>query len=223
MAQFTIREVEGMRQVQIDIDNETVRARRGALSNLRGAITLTPRLPNGGDIFRSLFTSEARIRPYYDGRGQILLQPTLGGYHVMDVNPGEHWILEPGTYWSSEGSVELGFAREPAWASLWVGDSFLSWKSTLLGHGKVVINAPGPVETIDINDSELRVQGRIVLGRTSGLRFSSKAAARWPRSYISGQKRMRVFSGTGKALVCWVPYWNERLYRTIAEQNEETR
>ena len=40
MANFSIREVEGMRQIQIDIDNETVRARRGALSNMRGDIQL---------------------------------------------------------------------------------------------------------------------------------------------------------------------------------------
>jgi hypothetical protein len=30
MAKFTIREVEGMRQVRLDIDDEVVRARRGA-------------------------------------------------------------------------------------------------------------------------------------------------------------------------------------------------
>ena len=29
MAEFTVREVEGMRQVRIDIRDETVRARRG--------------------------------------------------------------------------------------------------------------------------------------------------------------------------------------------------
>ena len=40
MANFSICEVEGMREIQIDIDNETVRARRGALSNMRGNIQL---------------------------------------------------------------------------------------------------------------------------------------------------------------------------------------
>jgi hypothetical protein len=36
MAEFSIREMEGMRQIRIDIYKETVRARRGALSNMRG-------------------------------------------------------------------------------------------------------------------------------------------------------------------------------------------
>lgn len=209
-----------MRQVRIDISDETVRARRGALSTMQGEVVMTPRLPGAGDIFRSFFTAEGRIRPYYTGTGSILLQPSLGGYHLLDVLPGERWILEPGAYWASEGSVALGMMRERAWSSLWAGDGLLSWKSTVSGAGKVAINAPGPVETVPIEESEVRVQGRLVLGRTDGLRFSSRAPSSWPRSMISGQRRLRAFSGTGRALVCWVPYWNERLYRTIAEQAE---
>ncbi len=221
MAEFVIREVEGMRQVRVEIDDETVRARRGALSNMRGQITLTPRLPTAGDLFRACFTSEARIRPYYTGSGSILLQPSLGGYHVLDVAPGEHWILEPGVYWASEGSVALGLHREPMWPSLWARDGLLSWKTTLAGQGRVAINAPGPVETVDVEDSELRVQGRLVLGRTSGLKFNSARAAAFPRHLISGQRRLRVFAGTGKALVCWTPYWNQHIYNRMTGEDIE--
>ena len=79
----------------------------------------------------------------------------------------------------------------------------------------MAINAPGPVETVDVADGELRVQGRLVLGRTDGLKFSSQRAAAFPRNLISGQRRLRVFTGTGKALVCWTPYWNEHLYKQM--------
>lgn len=121
MAEFSIREVEGMRQIRIDIRDETVRARRGALSNMRGRITMTPRLPGLRDFRASLFTHEARIRPYYQGTGSILLQPTLGGYHLLRVQPGERWILEPGAFWASEGQTVLGFTREPIWSSFGPG------------------------------------------------------------------------------------------------------
>jgi hypothetical protein len=135
MAEFAVREVEGMRQVMIDLRDETVRARRGALSNMRGAITLTPKLPRLRDVFRSIFTDEARIRPYYDGTGSILLQPSLGGYHVLDLGGFEEWILEPGVYWASEGSVELGLFRERLFPSLWAGDGLFPFKTTLRGRG----------------------------------------------------------------------------------------
>ncbi len=222
MAKFSIREVEGMRQVRVDIHNETVRARRGAMSNLRGKVSLTPRLPGLGDMFRSMFTKEAVIRPYYSGTGSILLQPSLSGYHVIDVIEGERWILEPGVYWVSEGSIELSMYREPFWAGLWAGDGPFTWKTTLSGHGRVAINAPGPVETVEINDGDMRVQGRLVLGRTDGLKFSSRRSAPFPRHFISGQHRLRVFSGTGKALVCWSPYWNEHLLKSVTGEEGDS-
>jgi uncharacterized protein (AIM24 family) len=218
MAEFTVREVEGMRQVRIDLRDETVRARRGALSNLRGDIVMTPRLPRIGDIFRSFFTNEARIRPFYAGTGSILLQPSLGGYHVFAVE-GEQWILEPGVYWASEGGVELGLHRERIFPSLWAGDGLLVWKTTVGGQGRVAINAPGPVEVVDVSDTELRVQGRLVLGRTEGLSFQSKRPTTFLRSFISGQRRLRVYRGTGKALVCWTPYWNQHMYQRMTGED----
>ena len=221
MAEFTQREIEGMRQVVIDIAGESVRARAGALSNMRGRIEFTPRLPGPGDLWRAIFTSEARVRPWYSGTGTILLQPSLSGYHVFDVAEGERWVLEPGVYWASEGDVTLGLAREPIFASLWAGDGLLNWKTTLAGHGRVAINAPGPVETLDI-DGELRVQGRLVLGRTDGLRFRSVRSARFPRNFISGQKRMRLFEGRGRVMVAWTPYWNQYMYTRMTGEDIET-
>jgi uncharacterized protein (AIM24 family) len=221
MAEFTIREVEGMRQVRIDMRDETVRARRGAMSTLRGTITLTPRLPSAGDVFRAIFTSEARVRPFYAGTGSILLQPSLGGYHVLQVDPGEQWILEPGVYWASEGGVALGLYRERLFPSLWAGDGLFPWKTTVSGEGMVAMNAPGPVETVDVADGELRVQGRLVLGRTTGLKFSSQRSAAFPRNLISGQRRLRVYAGTGKALVCWTPYWNQHMYERLTGEGIE--
>jgi uncharacterized protein (AIM24 family) len=220
VAEISIHEVEGMRQVRLEIRNETVRARKGALSNMHGDIALTPRLPRVRDLFRSFFTQEGTIRPFYHGTGSIQLQPSLGGYHLLDVVPGERWILEPGVFWACEGAVELGMHRDPFWASLWAGDGFFSWKTTLTGHGRVAINAPGPVEVVDIGTTDMKVQGRLVLGRTEGLRFSSRRPASFLRSYISGQERLRVYSGTGKALVCWTPYWNEQLLKSVAREPE---
>jgi uncharacterized protein (AIM24 family) len=221
MADFAAREIEGMRQVVVTLNDETVRARRGAMSTMSGRITLIPRLPSPGDMFRSIFSREARVRPFYTGTGSVLLQPSLGGYHVLDVKESERWILEPRVYWASEGNVRLGLTREPLFASLWAGDGLFNWKTTLQGAGRVAINTPGPVETIEIQDGEMRVQGRLVLGRTDGLKFSSQRSATFPRNLISGQKRLRVFSGTGKLLICWTPYWNQFMYERMTGEGIE--
>lgn len=215
MANFTIRDVEGMRQVRIDIDNESVRARKGAMSNTRGQIKLTPRVPGVMDAIRSIYNDEARVRPWYSGTGTILLQPSLGGYHLLDVAEGEKWVLEPGVYWASEGTVRLGIHRDPLWTSYYLGDGFFNWKTGITGHGRMAINTPGPVEVVDIKDGQFRAQGRIILGRTAGLKFLSARPATFPRNWISGQKRLRVFEGTGKVLVCFTPFWNDYMYKMM--------
>lgn len=212
MADFLIREVEGMRQVQVKVQDETVRARYGALSNMRGDISMTPRLPSVEDLVRGVFNNETSIRPYYNGTGTISLQPTLSGYHILEVNEGDRWILEPGVFWAGEGTVELGVHRDPFWPSFLAGDGLFAWKTTLAGHGRVAIRAPGPVETIEFDDSRISFQGRLVLGRSDGVKFYSQRPAPFPRSLISGQRRLRIFEGTGKALVSWTPYWNEHMY-----------
>ena len=217
MAKFEVRNIEGMRQVQIDLENETVRAARGAMSNFSGDISFTPKLPTTGEIFRSVFARESRIRPFYTGTGSIMLQPSVAGFHVFDIEPGDTWVLEPGEYWASEASVQLGLHREPFFSSLWAGDGPFSWKTTVSGEGRVAINAPGPVEEIEVDDGELRVQGHLVLGRTSGLMFKSVRSARFPRNFISGQKRLRLYEGTGRALVSWTPYWNEFLHSRMTD------
>ncbi|MCX7301163.1 MAG: AIM24 family protein [Rhodobacterales bacterium] len=221
MADFTIRDIEGMRQVQIEIRDETVRARKGAMSNMRGKIKLTPRLPGGGDVIRALFVREPAIRPYYTGTGSILLQPSHGGYHVLDVVEGDQWILEPGVFWACEGDVRLGMKKERFWPSFWSGDGFFPWKTVLTGQGRAVINAPGPVETVDLEDETLNVQGRLILGRTSGLRFTARRPSTFFRSMISGQQLLRSYSGKGKALVCWTPYWNERLLKSLESLDDD--
>lgn len=215
MAEFTIRNVEGMRQVSIRIHEETIRAAHGALSNMNGNIRFTPRLPNVADVFRGIFTRESRIRPFYQGTGTIYLQPSLRGFHVFDNEQGDRWILERGVYWASEGSIKLGMTKDPLWASLWAGDGLFPWKTTISGPGRVAINAPGPVEELRVKDGAIKVQGRLVLGRTKGLKFRSQRAASFPRNFISGQDRLRVYEGTGKLLICWTPYWNEHLYQRM--------
>jgi uncharacterized protein (AIM24 family) len=117
--------------------------------------------------------------------------------------------------------VPLGVRRERFWPSLWAGDGPLKFQTTVSGHGRVAINAPGPVEVVPIEDSELRVQGPPVLGRTEGLRFSSRRATAWLQSFIARQKRLRVFSGTGLALVCWTPHWNHHMYRRVTGEDIE--
>ena len=220
MAEFTVREIEGMRQLRIDLRDECVRSVRGALSRMEGAVRMTAPLPGPAALLKSWISSEAAIRPRYSGTGTVHLRPSMRGFHVFEAR-AHRWILEPGVFWASEGDVDLGLRLERMIPSMWAGEGLIHLQTTVAGEGRIAINAPGPVEEIDV-DGELVVRGRQVLGRTSGLRFSVRRPAGFVQSIIAGEKLARVFTGKGKALVCWTSYWNQYMHDKIAPDDDPT-
>jgi uncharacterized protein (AIM24 family) len=215
MAEFEVCELEGMRWVQIRLRDETVRAESGALSHMQGEIKVNVRLPSPLRALQSLMSDEALVRPSYTGTGVINLESSLGGYYPFEV-AGESWILESGAYWASEGGVELGLHRERAWTSFWSGEGFIDYQTKVSGYGRVVLNAPGPVEELTLKDERLLVEGKLVLARTESVDYFRRRVSALVPSLISGEPVMRVYRGTGKALVCWTPYWNQQIVRMIA-------
>jgi uncharacterized protein (AIM24 family) len=215
MADFRICELEGMRWVQIEIRDETVRAEAGALSYMQGDIRITARPPSPLAAIRSAISDEALVRPSFAGTGTINLESSMGGYHTFEL-ADESWILAKGAYWASEGGVQLGLHRERMWTSFWTGEGFIEYQTRVSGHGRVVLNAPGPVEEVTLKDEPLMVEGRLVLARTEGLDYRLRRATTLVQSFFAGEARLRVYAGTGKALVCWTPYWNQYVMERIA-------
>jgi uncharacterized protein (AIM24 family) len=214
MADFEICELEGMRWVQIRLQDETVRAEAGALSHLQGDIKITARLPSPVSALKSIISDEALVRPSYTGTGIINLESSMGGYYPFEV-AGESWILENGAYWASEGGVELRLHRERVWTSFWAGEGFIDYQTKVGGYGRVVLNAPGPVEEVTLENERLMVEGKLVLARTEGLAYRMRRATSLVQSLFSGESAMRAYEGTGKALVCWTPYWNHYVLKMI--------
>ena len=208
MAEFEIFELEGMRWVQIRIRDETVRVEAGALSHMQGDIKITARLPSPLSALKSAISNEALVRPRYTGTGTINLESSMGGYYPFEV-AGESWILENGAYWASEGTVELRLHRERVWTSFWAGEGFIDYQTKVSGYGCVVLNAPGPVEEVTLKDERLMVEDKLVLARTEGLDYRMRRPTSLVQSLFSGEAAMRAYQGTGKALVCWTPYWNQ--------------
>lgn len=222
MAKFVIREVEGMRQVRIDIEDESVRTVRGALSHMEGEIRMTAPVPSLPTLMKSMISKEALMRPRYRGTGTIFLQPSMRGFHIFEAREFT-WILEPGVFWAAEGNVHLGLRMEKMIPSLRIGDGLIKFQSTLHGDGLIIINAPGPVEEIDIEDSDLLVKGGIVLGRTTGLRYGVRRAGSYIPSLMAGEPLAQNFNGKGKALVCWTPYWNQYIHDRMGPIEEPSQ
>jgi len=215
MAQFEIIEQEGVRLVRVSLQKETIRTEAGALYYMQGALTMESKAPSLGGFFKSVATRESIFRPTYTGTGVIHLEPSLGGFHIMELT-SEEWILESGAYWASDGSIEVSAFREKAWTAFKSGEGFVDFQTKVSGHGKVVMAAQGPVQAVKLDNDKLVVDGNYVLARPVGLAYSVERATKSLfGSMTSGEGFVRVFQGTGTVLMSPVPYWRQRLCTSL--------
>ena len=212
MATFEVEETEGMRWVKVGLDDDDVRAERGALNHYKGAIAMDVPFPSLKAWWVSLFSDESLIRPRYYGTGNVYLDSSLGGFHTMQVEPGERWILDTKCFWASDGEVKLSIHREPFWTAYWADQGFFWYKTALNGDGQAVLSVLGPIEEVHLDDDQLVVDGPQVVAHTAGIRLSMRRPARsWISYWMSGQKLAYCYRGTGKLLLCTTPYWRARM------------
>ena len=217
MADFTVREVEGMRQVRIDIRDETVRARRGAMSNMRGNDHADP------EAARRRRRRSARSSPARRGCGRSTPAPARSccsrrsaAITCSTWSEGEGWILEPGVYLGVGGrgrarALPRAVLREPLGGRRLPGLEDHGERPRPGGDQRAGPGRDGGRSPT----ASCACRGGWCWAAPWGSSSPRSARRAFPRNFISGQRRLRVFGGTGKALVCWTPYWNEHMYQLM--------
>ena len=207
MAQFDIIEDQGVSFVKATLKDETIQAQRGALCYMRGSVDIDARLPGIGGTIKRVLAEQSIIWPSFTGTGEVFLESSPGGFELFEINDCA-WMLERGAYWASEGSIKLSLHRETVLTSLFSGEGIIALSTKVSGSGKIVLRTRGPIEVITLNDERVVADGRYVLARTEGLNYRVRRAAKSPIvSVLSGERRLRVFEGTGKVLLSSYPYW----------------
>jgi len=207
MAKFEVIEDQGVSFVKATLEDETIRAERGALCYLNGDVRIDARLPSIGGTIRRLLAEQSLIWPSYTGTGEVYLEASVGGFEIFEMDESS-WILERGAYWASEGDVSLSMFRETIMTSLFTGEGIISLSTRVSGSGKIVLKTRGPVQMINLSNERLVADGKYVLARTEGISYHVRRAARSPiASMLSGERRLRVFEGTGRVLLSSYPYW----------------
>ena len=196
--------------MKITLHDETVRAEAGALSYMMGEIKMDSPLPSLPGIIKSALADESILRPTYSGTGEIHLESSLGGFHIIDLK-GEQWILESGSYWASDGDIQVSAFREKVSTAFWTGEGLIQFQTKVGGFGKVVVRANGPVEEIEVKNSRFLAEGKYVIGRTGDIAYTVRRPTRSYFSYLlSGESYFRCFEGSGRLLVAATPYWRTR-------------
>lgn len=211
MVRFEITEVEGMHRVQAQLRNAELRADAGALSFLNGDISVDVPRPTRGQVLAALFAGETLFRPRYRGTGEVFFEPALGGFHVLELND-EEWFIEAGAYWASDGDIEISIYRERTWVALWTGEGLFQFRTRIRGTGQVVLQTPGPVQEVRLAGGQYRTEGKIVVARSADITYNvTRPTGRFFDFFLAGEGFLKSFDGTGRILVCPIPYWKQRL------------
>jgi uncharacterized protein (AIM24 family) len=222
MATFKVEHSEGMRWVKVALEDDDVRTERGALNHMQGAVVMDVPWPTLKAWWVSLFSDESLLRPRYSGTGTVFLDSTLGGYHLLQVQPGERWILDTRCFWASDDEVKLSIHRERMLTSFRAGEGLFWYKTALKGEGQVVLSVDGPVHEVELVNDKLVTDGPFVIARTQGISLRVRRPAKNLVSYwLSGQKLAYVYEGTGRLLLCTVPYWRARMQKERGRWAEE--
>ncbi|HZN34808.1 MAG TPA: AIM24 family protein [Pirellulaceae bacterium] len=216
MALFEIVAPAGLKMIRCVIENEMVRAESGALHYMRGNIELTSAAPSVGGFLKSVMTRENIFRPTYQGTGEIFFgPPTFGEYEILELKQ-EEWILEQGSYVCSDASIEVGVWRNKALTALFGGEGW--FQTSVKGTGKVVMQAPGRVQRIDLRGEKLSVDGKFAIARTASVNFEvQKAAKSILGSLSSGEGLLSTFTGHGTVLIAPVPNTYQSLLASITQ------
>jgi uncharacterized protein (AIM24 family) len=214
MAQFDIQSSEGMHWVKVTLKDDAVRTEKGALNHFVGDIKMDTPLPTLRNAGVALFSEESLFRPCYEGTGELYLDSSLGGFHILEMRAGDSWIVDNGVYWASDDEIDLSVQREPVLTAFWAGEG-LFWYQTRLrakAAAQAALATTGPVEEVVLNGQRLVVDGRMVIARTEGIQYSiCKPTRSWIGYFLSGQQAAHVYEGTGRLLFSTTPYWRRAI------------
>jgi uncharacterized protein (TIGR00266 family) len=190
--------------------NETVRAESGAMVSMTRNVQVqaAAKNPNEGGVKRlfkglkrmalggeSFFTNTytATNQP-----GHVTFAPSLTGDMVVHECQGEQLIIQGSSYVAAPDSVTIDTSFQ-GFKGFFSGESLFFLTAT--GHGPVLLNAFGAIETLDLNGEMIVDTGHIV-AFTAGISYTVvKASKGWISSYLSGEGLVLKMQGQGRMYV----------------------
>jgi len=192
--------------------NETIRAEAGAMVSMTRNINVVAaaKNPNEGGLGKRLLKGlkraalggESFFTNTYTAMnqpGHVTFAPKLTGDMVVHNLQGEQLVIQGSSYVAAqEGSVNID-TQFQGFKGFFSGESLFFL--TASGHGPVLLNAFGAIETMDLNGEMIVDTGHIV-AFTSGIQYSVvKASKGWISSFLSGEGLVLRLQGQGRMYV----------------------
>lgn len=192
-----------LRQVRIILEDSSVKLEAGALSYMKGAIEIKNKTGGviglGKKFISSKLTGEKMFKPTYEGTGEIFLEPSFGNFALIELED-EEIIVDDGLFYACEEEVEVGAALQKNISSMMFGNEGL-FQTKISGSGIVVLELPVPESEVfkcKIFNDTIKVDGNLVVLRTSNVKFTVEKSSSIIGSATNGEGLLNVYSGTGE-------------------------
>jgi len=191
--------------------NETVRAEAGAMVSMTRNISIeaAAKNPNEGGMGKRLLKGLKRMAlggesfftntyTAQNQQGHVSFAPSLCGDMVVHDCQGEQLIIQGSSYVAAPDSVTVD-TQFQGFKGFFSGESMFFLTAT--GHGPVLMNAFGAIETLDLNGEMIIDTGHLV-AFTAGINYTVvKASAGWISSFLSGEGLVLKMQGQGRIYV----------------------
>lgn len=199
------------RQVIATLNGEnTIITQAGAMQWMVGNVSVNTGVKGAGDFLgkmvKGAVTKESGIKPEYNGKGYLVLEPTYKYLILQDI---EEWgpsgvSVEDGMFLACEGTVNRNIVARKNLSSAVMGGEGL-FNLSLSGTGIACLESNVPMEElieIELNNEELKIDGNLAVCWSSSLQFTVERTTKTLiGSAASGEGLVNVYRGTGKVLM----------------------
>ena len=196
------------RQVLIELNGDAYTISAGAMQWTAGAVKMVADVKGIGDFFgkaiSSKVTKESAIKPKYEGKGLLMLEPTYKHILLEDVSEWNGLVLDDGLFLACESKIKQKVVARTNLSSAMLGNEGL-FNLCLEGNGIAVLESPVPRDELiefDLQNDEVRIDGNYAIAWSKSLDFrGEKSSKSLMGSAVSGEGFVNVYRGTGKILM----------------------
>ena len=210
MAYFASKMNVRKRQLVIELtDDVGVTVQAGMMQMLLGDIDISTGIKGAGDLLKkvvsSAVTNETIVKPFYQGNGLLVLEPTFKYIILEDLDDWpDGMVIEDKMYLASEETVNLELATRRTLSSAILGGEGLI-NTLLTGAGMAALESSvpqGELIEVELEDDILKVDGNMAVAWSPNLKFTvQKTTSTLIGSAVSGEGFINVYEGTGKVLI----------------------
>ena len=186
-----------------------VTVQSGEMQMMIGDIEAATGIRSPGDLLKKFVkgavTEESTIKPHYEGRGMLVLEPTFKYIILQDVSVWKDgMVIEDGMFLACEDTVGIEVSARKNISSLVFGREGI-FNTLLTGHGTVALESMVPAQeliTVDLEDDVIKIDGDMAIAWSPSLEFTvGKTTGTLVGSFASGEGLVNIYRGTGRVLI----------------------